>query len=454
MRSLGDEYHPPSSLWGVSHEEAVAAAETTNGLPTQQTSMTTTTTSTILEAPHPHPNRNRYHVARGDIRFDPEMKMQHRIPMHFLTRGPVIGKGSVSLVYRASLRQPHSAEDQVVAMKQLNLQAIENDTNAGFPLLRRCDRNDLVHAFMDSIRLASQLHHPRIVAFVGVAYHDISMTHDDNASSLSLIMEYIDGSDLWSAVQVATAALPSIPLSSSSSTDDRHHRRHQFHLPWLDDTCIMTKVDIVLAVAEALRYLHACTPMVLHRNLQARHVLLSINGEAKLKLGIWYPPPHRHLYHLPHENDDDEHGGDHFRGMNSSFNNVAWTAPEVLRGEQYREAADVYSFGILLSEVDTGMVPYAGYRKTILKENSDTISSSVSSSLSTLEEMPENMNMLGAAMAKRKKKKRSTLFEGAKKIRNHTNDDHESHAPSPLAVLIMDGKIQPAFSNQCPPKVG
>ena len=35
-----------------------------------------------------------------------------------------------------------------------------------------------------------------------------------------------------------------------------------------------------------------------------------------------------------------------------------WMAPEILRGESYTEAADVYSFGVILWEVLTGQIPY------------------------------------------------------------------------------------------------
>ncbi len=38
----------------------------------------------------------------------------------------------------------------------------------------------------------------------------------------------------------------------------------------------------------------------------------------------------------------------------------SWTAPEVIRGEKYGEAADIYSFGIIMWEVLTRKQPYAG----------------------------------------------------------------------------------------------
>ena len=35
-------------------------------------------------------------------------------------------------------------------------------------------------------------------------------------------------------------------------------------------------------------------------------------------------------------------------------------APEILRGEKYTEAADVYSFGVILWELVTGDIPHRG----------------------------------------------------------------------------------------------
>ncbi|CAG8718699.1 12922_t:CDS:1, partial [Racocetra fulgida] len=36
-------------------------------------------------------------------------------------------------------------------------------------------------------------------------------------------------------------------------------------------------------------------------------------------------------------------------------------APETLKGEQYTQAADIYSFGIIMIEILTGRRPFDGY---------------------------------------------------------------------------------------------
>lgn len=38
-------------------------------------------------------------------------------------------------------------------------------------------------------------------------------------------------------------------------------------------------------------------------------------------------------------------------------------APEIMRGEVYTEAADVYSYGVVLWELVSGKVPFANWSK-------------------------------------------------------------------------------------------
>ncbi|KAG6576552.1 TKL protein kinase [Phytophthora cinnamomi] len=83
------------------------------------------------------------------------------------------------------------------------------------------------------------------------------------------------------------------------------------------------------------------TMRVIHRDLKSKNVLLNEEMEAKLSdFGI---SRERH--------DLDTHMT---AGMGTSF----WIAPEVLSGQDYDERADVFSFGVVLSELDTDDYPY------------------------------------------------------------------------------------------------
>jgi serine/threonine protein kinase len=86
-------------------------------------------------------------------------------------------------------------------------------------------------------------------------------------------------------------------------------------------------------------YLHSFDKPIIHRDLKAQNVLLSSSWEAKLTdFGV--------------SREVDE-------AMTAEVGTVAWIAPEILKGKVYSEQADIYSFGVLLSEMDTHDNPYA-----------------------------------------------------------------------------------------------
>ncbi|GLD98196.1 hypothetical protein PINS_up006893 [Pythium insidiosum] len=45
--------------------------------------------------------------------------------------------------------------------------------------------------------------------------------------------------------------------------------------------------------------------------------------------------------------------------MTAGVGSSLWMAPEVFQGERYDEKADIYSFGVVLSELDTNDLPFA-----------------------------------------------------------------------------------------------
>ncbi|RLN53665.1 hypothetical protein BBJ29_005508 [Phytophthora kernoviae] len=87
------------------------------------------------------------------------------------------------------------------------------------------------------------------------------------------------------------------------------------------------KANIALQVCHALTYLHSLKPPVIHRDLKSRNVLLNSDMVAKL----------------------------------SDF--------EVMLGERYDDKADMFSFGVVLSELDVHTFPYAHVKKEMLDSN-------------------------------------------------------------------------------------
>ncbi|KAG2764212.1 hypothetical protein Pcac1_g24216 [Phytophthora cactorum] len=109
-------------------------------------------------------------------------------------------------------------------------------------------------------------------------------------------------------------------------------------LSWARD-----KIYIAIGIARALVYLHARTPPLIHRDLKSSNILLTDSLEPKIiDFGV-----SRGLIDLTMTGGG---GG----GVGTPY----WTAPEILEGKHYTEKADIYSLGVVLSELDTGKVPY------------------------------------------------------------------------------------------------
>ncbi|RHY20439.1 hypothetical protein DYB32_010032 [Aphanomyces invadans] len=113
-------------------------------------------------------------------------------------------------------------------------------------------------------------------------------------------------------------------------------QRNKASLAWKHE-----KVGIAIDIAQALVYLHSLNPKVIHRDLKSKNVLLDDNFTAKLSdFGI------SRLRQLEET-------------MTAGVGTALWAAPEVFLAKKYNDRADVYSLGVVLSELDTCAIPYA-----------------------------------------------------------------------------------------------
>lgn len=178
-----------------------------------------------------------------------------------------------------------------------------------------------VNAFLSEVKLMATLDHPRIVSFVGVAWNQLV--------DVCVVSEYMVGGDLKALL----------------TNFERHGHAVGFDRP---------KVKIALDVASALVYLHSCQPSVIHRDLKSKNILLDDAMDAKVT-----------DFGISRERVDATMTG----GIGTSF----WMAPEVMMGERYDDKADMFSFGVVLSELDSHAMPYA------LSKSANTTTSSSSS---------------------------------------------------------------------------
>lgn len=107
------------------------------------------------------------------------------------------------------------------------------------------------------------------------------------------------------------------------------------------------KVQIAIDIAEALSYAHSLWPPVCHGDLKSRHVLLSKDMEAKLSgFGVLLDQP--------------EGSNSRATRIPGDIESPRWVAPEVVAGKRLDSstAADIFSFGAILCELDTHALPY------------------------------------------------------------------------------------------------
>jgi serine/threonine protein kinase len=100
------------------------------------------------------------------------------------------------------------------------------------------------------------------------------------------------------------------------------------------------KFKLAIDVADALVYLHTLNPKFIHRDLKSRNILVHASLGAKLS-----------DFGISRQRSLDE-------TMTAGVGTTRWIAPEVILGKHYTEAVDIYSFGLVLSELDTSKIPF------------------------------------------------------------------------------------------------
>ncbi|EQC27635.1 TKL protein kinase [Saprolegnia diclina VS20] len=164
-------------------------------------------------------------------------------------------------------------------------------------------RVESVRKFIDEITLMAKMDSDFIVAFVGVGWR--------RPIEIEVIVEYMDLGDLCNYLRT----------TSSAQFDWRQ------------------KTSTIMSIVRGLVYLHTFEPAIIHRDLKSRNVLLDAKKGTKLT-----------DFGASREASD--------ANMTNGIGTYQWMAPEVIMGTDYTIAADIYSFGVILSELSTHAVPY------------------------------------------------------------------------------------------------
>jgi len=164
-------------------------------------------------------------------------------------------------------------------------------------------KEDSLFEFLQEISMMCELRHPNVLLFMGAC-----------TKPPCIVTEYMPRGSLYDVLH-----------------DDN------IVLDWM---LIQT---MALDAAQGMDFLHSANPPILHGDFKSLNLL--VDKKWNLKVGDFG------LTRLK---------GTKTVNMDNRVGSIFWTAPEVLRGEEYTEKSDVYSYGVVLWELLTRSNPYEG----------------------------------------------------------------------------------------------
>ncbi|KAK1946670.1 putative serine/threonine-protein kinase/receptor [Phytophthora citrophthora] len=156
------------------------------------------------------------------------------------------------------------------------------------------------------VKMMATMEHPHIIEFIGVAW--------DSLTNMCVVLEFMAGGDLKALLS--------------------DYQEQELSMGFNRD-----KLKIALHIAHALTYMHSLDPPIIHRDLKSKNVLLNEQLDAKLT-----------DFGTSRERVNES--------MTGGVGTCLWMAPEVMIGDRYDDKADMFSFGVVLSELDTHASPY------------------------------------------------------------------------------------------------
>ncbi|KAF0699555.1 Aste57867_9892 [Aphanomyces stellatus] len=224
----------------------------------------------------------------------------HRLNLTDLVVGSRLGGGGFGQVFLGTYR------GHAVAIKQLvrRRQGQQHDVQCFLDELLLMATYEFVVANNCVVLVCCRFQSPYLVRFLGAAWKSSAVPE------MRCVLEFMDGGDLRHQLKKRTAALFSWPA----------------------------KLEIIHAIVSGLAYLHA--QGVIHRDLKSRNVLLDAAQGAKLS-----------DFGVSRQVTTDT--------MTAGVGTYRWMAPEVLQSSHYTDKADMYSLGMILTELDTHQIPFA-----------------------------------------------------------------------------------------------
>mmetsp|Transcript_40288 Transcript_40288/g.115173 ORF Transcript_40288/g.115173 Transcript_40288/m.115173 type:complete len:388 (-) Transcript_40288:59-1222(-) len=210
-----------------------------------------------------------------------------------LVMGPSVGTGGTAEVFRGTY------DTQVVAIKQL------------FRHKKMNVKEEI--SFNREVTILAQITHPNLVKFYGVAFKE---------RPFRIVTEFCQGGTCFDLIH-----------------------NGPFKLKWPQ------RVKLCIDTAAGMHYLHAFSPMIIHRDLKSLNLLL----ETTVSSTTYVPVVKVSDFGLSRMKEAD---GARWGKMTSQVGTLHWMAPEVFAGHEYDESVDIYSYAMCMFECLTQAVPF------------------------------------------------------------------------------------------------